>query len=536
MKNILILFLIYINFVICINKKIICSVDKVSTKAGIIRENKRVKFNSENKRKTSVEDEYNSIRIYFSTNFIKKTIQVLNDVSHITHYNITLLNRIYFYLNNTKSYIENLIQVKRQREKITVSSIEQKEITKKEEKDYFDTSLYDGISADLVIFPIYEGVNTLSIQNYKRDEETNRVLVSALIIPIDYLNDSSISQFEVESLLLHELTHILGFQYESYQYFPGGLDSVVREEEDSNGKKRYYIKTQTVIQKAKDYYGCGSLIGLELENQENLDVPSSHWESRILLGEYMNLEQYTPEVVISDFTLALLEDSGWYKVNYYTGGLMRFGKNKGCDFINNNCPTDFGESSFKNEFFGNSDNNNPSCSSGRLSRTYCLTQYYSNNDFHGTGGLYKNADHCYTFYYRQEEEKIQQYIGNCKIGKGDYGSMIQYNNINLKNGDLEDILGEVYSEKSFCVLSEVYDINNDTTKNFEGIIHPICYEMFCSDTTLTIKIKEQYIACPRQGGKVQVTNNMNFDLKGYIYCPDYNLICTGEVLCNDMFD
>ena len=85
MKNILIFCLIYINFVICINKKIICSVDKVSTKAGIIRENKRDKFNSENKRKTSVEDEYNSIRIYFSTNFIKKTIQVLNDVSHITH-------------------------------------------------------------------------------------------------------------------------------------------------------------------------------------------------------------------------------------------------------------------------------------------------------------------------------------------------------------------------------------------------------------------------------------------------------------------
>ena len=86
-------------------------------------------------------------------------------------------------------------------------------------------------------------MNTLSIQNYKRDEETNRVLVSSLIIPIDYLNDSSISQFEVESLLLHELTHILGFQYESYQYFPGGLEGVVREEEDSNGKKRFYIKT-----------------------------------------------------------------------------------------------------------------------------------------------------------------------------------------------------------------------------------------------------------------------------------------------------
>ena len=114
--------------------------------------------------------------------------------------------------------------------------------------------------------------------------------------------------------------------------------------------------------------------------------------------------------------------------------------------------------------------------------------------------------------------------------------MIEYNNEKIKNCDLEDALGEVYSDNSFCVLSEVYNINNDTTKNFAGIIHPICYEMFCSDMTLTIKIKEQYIACPREGGKVQIYNTTNFYLKGYIYCPDYNLICTGEVMCNDIFD
>ncbi len=40
---------------------------------------------------------------------------------------------------------------------------------------------------------------------------------------------------------------------------------------------------------------------------------------------------------ISEFTLALVEESGWYKANYYTGGLMRFGKNKGCAFIEKNC-------------------------------------------------------------------------------------------------------------------------------------------------------------------------------------------------------
>ena len=60
--------------------------------------------------------------------------------------------------------------------------------------------------------------------------------------------------------------------------------------------------------------------------------------------------------------------------------------------------------------------------------------------------------------------------------------------------------------------------------------------MFCSEYTLTIKIKDEYIACPRQGGKIKIYNNTNFNLAGYIYCPDYNLICTGSTICNDMFD
>ena len=42
----------------------------------------------------------------------------------------------------------------------------------------------------------------------------------------------------------------------------------------------------------------------------------SHWEAKILLGDYMNGYTYTFEQVISEFTLALLEDYGFYKANY----------------------------------------------------------------------------------------------------------------------------------------------------------------------------------------------------------------------------
>ena len=81
----------------------------------------------------------------------------------------------------------------------------------------------------------------------------------------------------------------------------------------------------------------------------------------------MNGEIYTPEQVISEFTLALLEDTGYYKANYYTGGLMRYGKNKGCKFVNEKCIVNRRtDKSFENEFydFYNSKTNiRTSCSS-----------------------------------------------------------------------------------------------------------------------------------------------------------------------------
>ena len=56
--------------------------------------------------------------------------------------------------------------------------------------------------------------------------------------------------------------------------------------------------------------------------------------------------------------------------------------------------------------------------------------------------------------------------------------------------------------------------------------------MFCTNKSLTIQLNNQYFVCPQEGGII--TNITNY--KGYIYCPDYNLICSGTTLCNNMFD
>ena len=121
---------------------------------------------------------------------------------------------------------------------------------------------------------------------------------------------------------------------------------------------------------AKKYFNCPTMEGVELENQGGSGTADSHWEARILLGEYMNGYSYTEEQVISEFTLAYLEDTGYYKPNYYTGGLMRFGKHKGCEFLEEMCvdkTTHKINPKFENEFFdslyGSID---PSCSSEDL--------------------------------------------------------------------------------------------------------------------------------------------------------------------------
>ena len=44
-------------------------------------------------------------------------------------------------------------------------------------------------------------------------------------------------------------------------------------------------------------------------------------------------------------------------------------------------------------------------------------------------------------------------------------------------------------------------------------------------------MKDDFIVCPRAEGIIKVVG-----FEGYLFCPDYYLICTGAVICNEMYD
>ena len=354
----------------------------------------------------------------------------------------------------------------------------------------------------------------------------------------DYSKNNSLTFFT--TVILHEMTHVLGFSNFFFQSYYHNIIKAV----DSDNITRSYINSTKVVEVAKKYFNCSEIIGVPLEDFGGEGTVGSHWEERILLGDYMNGVVYSEEQVISEFTLALLEDSGYYKANYYTGGLMQYGKNKGCAFLNEKCVINRTvNDKFKNEFFdqfykgGNID---PSCSSGRQSRTYHYIneyvnevpkeyQYYPKKNLGGRS----SCNYCPVSQSYSLEEKNSYYTGHCsKLGNGEYGSQIRYNNNkNYKSGETMNILAESYSDNSFCVLSSLISKNISNYNQYSDTIRAVCYQMHCSSRSLTIQINDNYLVCPREGGKINATF-----FSGYLLCPDYYLICSGTVLCNDIYD
>ena len=426
---------------------------------------------------------------------------------------------------------------------------------KKYKINYRNSTLYDSkdIPADLIIIAKFEeegefpqGVlaSAMPILLYPL---TNRPIAGLLTVS---RSESFYSYSHIEEyfsvVFLHELTHALGFLESMYPYFPQGIDNILMQRK-IRGKTRTLIITPKVVERARKFFNCNSIDGLELEDQGGTGSSMSHWEQRILLGDYMGAVIYQEEMAISEFTLAFLEDSGWYKAKYYTGGLFRFGKNQGCQFIENDCVDNNLNTVFKNEFFDYYNAWTPSCSTGRQSRTYATLNNYqyieekyqrypTNNGYYLGGSIY-TADYCPTNGQLYNEVGSNYFYGNCKYGNANFGSYINYinpSNNNIQNGYLNSGLpkeiSETLSDNSFCIMTNLVP-KNEKYKIFNSIFHPMCYETFCSSKSLTIKINDLYIVCPRAGGNVEVEG---YD--GYLNCPDYNLICTGTVVCNDIFD
>ena len=372
--------------------------------------------------------------------------------------------------------------------------------------------------SDLVIFPTFDSTlatNVLAAAGMCMYlTESIRPIYGVLLINPNLSFSKRNTNLYMKNLFFHELTHVLVFSPELFSSL-GMMTTRIFD-----GSFVSFINSPKVLTTARQHFNCTSLNGVPLENQGGSGSAGSHWEARYLLGDYMISSDYFDNV-ISDITLALFEDSGIYKVNYYSGGLFKFGKNMGCEFFDNKC-LEGGNTAFKNEFC--TVNSEYICSRTKISRGQCILneysstipkryRYFSDSDVGG----FEPANYCPVS--NTVSQSSDYYHASCRVG----------------STSLSSDFGEVIGNSSFCFLSSLLPSNSQLSSSSRAI----CYQVECDSENkqIIVNIGNNKVYCPTDGGTID--NPSGF--KGSINCPEYYEICGQETenegeICNDMYD
>jgi Leishmanolysin len=89
------------------------------------------------------------------------------------------------------------------------------------------------------------------------------------------------------------------------------------------------IKSPNVLKIARKHYNCPYIKSVPFENDGGEGSMGAHWERSTLMNEMMTASEITNSRM-SEFTLALMQDSGWYISNFEYSEHFTYGKNVGC--------------------------------------------------------------------------------------------------------------------------------------------------------------------------------------------------------------
>jgi hypothetical protein len=181
-------------------------------------------------------------------------------------------------------------------------------------------------------------------------------------------------QLDLLKTTIHELAHVLGFISFLYTFFRDENGNPLTERDSKgfpllqtrqclngttvrgfypseqtvqvkqlpDGRYEHYLITSRVKTIAQNHFGCDTLPGGRLDEFDG-DCVGSHWHERHWYNELMSpVITLTSTNALSYLTLALMEDSGFYQVDYRGASPSSFGLNAGCDFVDDNCINDGG--------------------------------------------------------------------------------------------------------------------------------------------------------------------------------------------------
>ncbi|EGR27277.1 leishmanolysin family protein, putative [Ichthyophthirius multifiliis] len=146
---------------------------------------------------------------------------------------------------------------------------------------------------------------------------------------------------------VHETLHVLGFSGFAMQYWidpntkvPYGSTGVTKITSTQTIRtfSTNIVSSPNILKTSRKYFSCPTLLGMQLENGGGSGTAGSHWEKTLLSNEMMNGESVPTDAALSIFTVSLLRDTGFFaEINENFASNIYWGKNKGCDYVNNAC-------------------------------------------------------------------------------------------------------------------------------------------------------------------------------------------------------
>jgi len=382
------------------------------------------------------------------------------------------------------------------------------------------------------------GKNWVKESNVTADKAQNKKLSKEQ-------NDEAVER--IVSIAVHEFVHILGMTSDSLSYFrhpisgepltprpftvshvkcvdgrEGGYlglppQSVMKESYGPSGMRHYEIVTPTVRQVVRNQFHCQELSGARLENQPtSSDCFGSHWDERLFFTETMGAIHSRTTNALSSLTLALLEDSGWYRANYNSPYVQpsTFGRGAGCDFVNKPCINDGKIPSYSKGSFCNSsmeididgkitDPSKQSCSPDHTHKALC--------DLGDISNRHASDKPPNEFQYFENDPNLSPVF----FKRADFCPVPFLSPLSCSHAQLPKIEDESFGPNSRC-----FETNHE---------YSLCLDTTCNSDLNKVQVNTQtrIISCDFDGQKHLILSNSreNDTKEVYFECPRFASIC-----------
>ncbi|ESL05316.1 leishmanolysin [Trypanosoma rangeli SC58] len=310
---------------------------------------------------------------------------------------------------------------------------------------------------------------------------------------LDFVPQYIKATHDVVGTAAHEIGHILGFSPNNVLWL-----NMLSRIPNVRGKRDVWVVSSPKVKAlARQHYNCPTLEGMELEDEGAAGGILNHWKKRSAPDELMAPE--FPTIHYSAITLAAFEDLGVYRANYSMADPLRWGKNSGCELLENKCLTN--DRTAYPELFckRNGDKRLLICTYNRLSLGYCglLTQQqplppqYQYFDNPMLGGIFGAMDYC-------------PYV----TGRGVSGCI---------NGNTDTFPGSFIGLSSRCVKGEGLHFGRREMGD-------VCVNTQCSGGRLRVQLLGDDTWYDCNEGETVVLSGRTW--RGSITCPKYADVCT----------